>query len=366
MRKIVFHLNNLELGGVQRVVTTLAGFFADNGDQVFLATEWVAPQEFVINEKIKRVHVGLTKKQESKGKLKKAFYRIKNLRDFIKKEKPDIVIAFSTKNNYRAILATIFTKIPVIISIRNNPFEYYNNWKDKMMIFLLLPKAEGTVFQTEGAKCFFSAKIQKKSRVILNPINPKYLNRPAPKKRRKAVVHSGRLEDVKNQLMLIEAFIQVHQKHPDYKLEIYGGDSGDGTKELLEESIKKHGAGDYVVLMGSSDKLEEQLIDGAAYAFSSKFEGLPNALMEAMALGLPVVATDCPCGGPKTLIEHEVNGLLVPTNDSKAMAEGLLRLLEDKEFAEGLGTQARKLGEIANTKVICEQWRAYIDELCEK
>lgn len=363
MRKIVFHLNNLELGGVQRVVTTLAGFFAENGDQVFLATEWVAPQEFVINKKIKRVHVGLSEEQESKGKLTKALYRIKNLRDFIKKEKPDIVLAFSTKNNYRAIMATIFTKIPVIISIRNNPFQHYNNWKDKMRISLLLTKAEGTVFQTEGAKSFFPAKIQKKSRVILNPINPKYLNRPAPEKRRKAVVHSGRLEDYKNQLMLIEAFMPVHERYPDYKLEIYGGDSKDGTKELLEESIKKHGAGDYVLLLGPSDKLEEQLIDAAAYAFSSNYEGLPNVLMEAMALGIPVVATDCPCGGPKTLIEHEVNGLLVPINDSKAMAEGLLRLLDDKEFAERLGTQARKLGENANTKVICEQWSTYIDEL---
>lgn len=366
MRKIVFHLNDLELGGVQRVVTTLADFFAEDGYQVFLATEWAASHEFMINEKIKRVHVGLSKKQEGKGRAAKVLYRIKNLRDFLKNEKPDIVIAFSTKNNYRAVLATFFTKIPVVISIRNNPFQHYNNWKDKMLISLLLTKAEGTVFQTEGAKSFFPAKIQKKSKVILNPINSKYLNRPTPAERRKAVVHSGRLEDYKNQLMLIEAFIQVHARYPDYKLEIYGGDSKDGTKELLEESIKEHDAGDYVFLMGPSDKLEEQLVDAAVYAFSSNYEGLPNALMEAMALGLPVVATDCPCGGPRMLITHEVNGLLIPIDDSKAMAAGILRLLDERELAERLGMQASKLKEIANTKVICEQWRAYIDELCEK
>ena len=166
--------------------------------------------------------------------------------------------------------------------------------------------------------------------------------------------------------MLIEAFMLVHEKHPDYVLEIYGGDSHDGTKELLEESIATHKADEFIKLMGASDSLERNLTDASVFAFSSDWEGLPNALMEAMALGLPVVATDCPCGGPKTLIEDGENGLLVPIKDPEALAAGINRLIEDPELAEKLGDNARKLADIANTDAICEQWKDYIEELCRK
>lgn len=366
MRKIVFHLNCLEQGGAERVVTTLANRFVADGYQVYIATEWIAENEFSIDERIKRVHVGLTEEQEKKSAKVQFLDRIINLRNFLKKEKPDMVIAFAQKANYRALMATRLTKIPVIVSVRTNPYLHYVGKTDKILIPLFYPKAAGNVFQTVGAKEFFAPKIQKKSRIILNPINNKYIGVPKPETRRKAVVQSGRLVDFKNQLMLIEAFMLVHEKHPDYVLEIYGGDSHDGTKELLEESIAKHKADEFVKLMGASDSLERNLTDASVFAFSSDWEGLPNALMEAMALGLPVVATDCPCGGPKTLIEDGENGLLVPIKDPEALAAGINRLIEDPELAEKLGDNARKLADIANTDAICEQWKDYIEELCRK
>lgn len=366
MRKIVFHLNCLEQGGAERVVTTLANRLAGEGYQVLIATEWTADNEFSIDKRIKRVHVGLSGSQENASTIARFLYRIINLRAFLMKEKPDIVVAFAQKANYRALMATIFTRIPVIVSVRTNPYLHYTAASDKILIPLFYPRAAGNVFQTEEAKNFFSARIQKKSRIILNPINDKYINCPRPAQRRKVVVQSGRLVDFKNQLMLIDAFVMVHNKHPEYKLEIYGGDSKDGTKELLEQSIERNHAGDYVSLMGASDELEKKLIDASVFAFSSDWEGLPNALMEAMALGLPVVATDCPCGGPATLIENEVNGLLVPIKDAEAMAAGIIRLIEDRELAEKLGNNARSLGNITNTQAICEQWKEYMEELCKK
>lgn len=366
MRKIVFHLNCLEQGGAERVVTTLANRFVKEGYQVYIATEWTAENEFAIDERIKRVHVGLTEKQEKKSRKIQFFIRIKNLRKFLKQEKPDMVIAFAQKANYRALMATRFTRIPVIVSVRTDPYLHYVNRSDKLLIPLLYPKAAGNVFQTVGAKEFFAEKIQKKSRIILNPINDKYIGVSKPASRRKAVVQSGRLVDFKNQLMLIEAFMLVYEKHPDYVLEIYGGDSHDGTKELLEESIARNKAEDFIRLMGASDSLEKDLADAAVFAFSSDWEGLPNALMEAMALGLPIVATDCPCGGPATLIEDGENGLLVPIKDPEALAVGINRLIEEPQLAEKLGDNARKIAEIANTDAICGQWRDYIEELCRK
>lgn len=366
MRKIVFHLNCLEQGGAERVVTTLANYLVNDGYEVWIATEWVAENEFAIDERISRVHVGLTGKQEAKSRKAQFFCRVGNLRKFLKRERPDIVIAFAQKANYRALMATVFTNIPVIVSVRTDPYLHYNAKSDKLLIPMFFTRAAGNVFQTEGAKSFFAPGIQKKSRIILNPINDKYIGCKKPAFRRKAVVQSGRLVDFKNQLMLIDAFVKVHARHPEYKLEIYGGDSGDGTKELLEQSIARYQAGDYVRLMGASDRLEEQLADAALFAFSSDWEGLPNALMEAMALGLPIVATDCPCGGPATLIQDGVNGLLVPIKDADAMADGICRLIEDEELADRLGEEAAKISEIANVKAICRQWKDYIEELCRK
>lgn len=366
MRTIVFHLNCLEQGGAERVVTTLANDFAKEGYQVYIATEWTAENEFSIDSSIRRVHVGLTKKQEKKPARLQFFARIKNLRSFLKKVKPDIVIAFAQKANYRALMATVFTRIPVIVSVRTDPYLHYTGRRDKILIPIFFPRAAGSVFQTQGAKSFFSARVQKKSRIIVNPIHEKYIGVPMPPVRRKAVVQSGRLVDFKNQLMLIDAFVMVHRTHPDYVLEIYGGDSRDGTKELLEESIVRNHAQEYVKLMGASDKLEEQLTDAAVFAFSSDWEGLPNALMEAMALGLPIVATDCPCGGPATLIRDEENGLLVPIKNAEAMAAGINRLIENPELAEKLGRNARKITEYANAKAVCGQWKDYIEEVCQK
>ena len=366
MRKIVFHLNCLEQGGAERVVTTLANRLVQEGYDVYIATEWVAENEFAIDERIHRVHVGLTEKQEKASTKRQFFMRISNLKKFLKKEKPDILIAFAQKANYRALMATYFMRLPVIVSVRTNPYLHYVGKWDKILIPLLYPTAAGNVFQTVGAKEFFTKKIQKKSKIILNPINDKYIGVPEPAERRKTVVQSGRLVDFKNQLLLIDAFVKVHEKHPDYTLEIYGGDSHDGTKELLEKSIAENQAEEYVHLMGASDELEKKLNDAALFAFSSDWEGLPNALMEAMALGLPVVATDCPCGGPATLIENEKNGLLVPIKDADALAAGMNRLIEDRDFAEKLGREARKIKDIANTEAVVRQWKDYIEELCKK
>ncbi len=366
MRKVVFHLNCLEQGGAERVVTTLADSLVNQGYDIYIATEWVAENEFAIDEKIHRVHVGLTEKQKKVSTKRQFFMRIKNLRRFLKEEKPDVLIAFAQKANYRALMAARHTKIPVIVSVRTDPYLHYVGRRDKVLIPLLYPKAAGNVFQTVGARAFFSKKVQEKSRIILNPISKKYIGVEPPKCRRKVVVQSGRLVDVKNQLLLIDAFEKVHEQHQDYILEIYGGDSHDGTKERLEKRIAQYNAFSYVFLMGASDELEKKMNDASVFVLSSDCEGLPNALMEAMALGLPAVATDCPCGGPATLIEHEKNGLLVPIRDVDAMAQGIMRLIEHPEFAEQLGLAARKIEKIANTEAIVEQWRDYIEEVCDK
>ncbi len=365
-RKIAFHLNCLEQGGAERVVTNLANRFAAGGYEVIIATEWYGENEFQTDKRVRRVHVGLREGDDRRHRLVQFYLRVKYLREFLKKERPDILIPFARKALYRGLMAAYFIKIPVLISIRTDPAGHYEERSDKIQIPLLFPRADGCVFQTQGAREFFVPRLQENSRIILNPINPKYIGVPEPVKRTKTVVQSGRLVDFKNQPMLIRAFINVHQKHPDYDLKIYGGDSFDGTKEILEQIIEENEAGAYVHLMGASDSLEKDMADAALFAFTSDWEGLPNALMEAMALGLPIVATDCPCGGPRTIMTHEEDGLLIPIKDQQALEDGINRLIEDRALAERLGRQARKIAQKANANAVFEQWQDYIEALCDE
>lgn len=365
-RKIAFHLNCLEQGGAERVVSNLANQFSREGYEVLIATEWYGENEFEIDRAVRRIHAGLKTGDEKKPRIIQFLLRVKYLRDFMKKESPDILIAFAQRANYRALMASYGVKVPVLISIRTDPTGHYDALPDRLQIPVLFPRAAGCVFQTEGQREFFYPRLQKNSKIILNPINDKYIGVMRHEVRKKEVVQSGRLVDFKNQPMLLKAFIDVHRKHPDYLLKIYGGDSFDGTKEILETIIEDNDAADYIKLMGASDSLEKELPDCAVYAFSSDWEGLPNALLEAMALGLPVVATDCPCGGPRTVIENGKNGLLIPIMNQKALEDGINYLIENPELAERMGENARNISSITNSRAIFVQWRDYIEEICSK
>ncbi|MBQ0028693.1 MAG: glycosyltransferase [Lachnospiraceae bacterium] len=365
MSKIMFHLNCLEQGGAERVVSNLANAFSESGDEVIVATEWKGEQEFSLNDSVKRIIVGITEEENNKSRISKIFLRNKHLKDCIKKEQPDVVIAFTQAANYRALMVAKGLEVPVIIAVRTDPVGHYDRPIDKIMIPLTYPRADGCVFQTTGQRDFFPEYIRNKSVIILNPVNPKYVGVPAPEVREKAVVHAGRIVDFKNQPMLIEAFCKVHEKYPEHELRIYGPDSFDGTLEILKKKIADNNAESFVKLMGGSDSLEKELPRGEVYAFSSDWEGLPNALIEAMVLGMPIVATDCPCGGPATIMTDGVDGLLVPIKDSDAMAAGICRLLEDRELAERLGQNARKLEERVNSDAIIRQWHEYIEQVIE-
>ncbi len=144
-RKIAFHLNCLEQGGAERVVTNLANQFAAGGYEVLIATEWYGENEFQTDERVRRIHVGLREGDEKKHRLIQFYLRVKYLREFLKKEKPDILIPFARKALYRGLMAAYFIKIPVLISIRTDPAGHYEERADKIQIPLLFPRADGCV-----------------------------------------------------------------------------------------------------------------------------------------------------------------------------------------------------------------------------
>ena len=353
----MFHLNCLGKGGAERVVSLLSGQFAEDNMQVVIATEWEDEDEYLLNPKVKRIHVGLSEKQEEASRLSKQWYRIANLRKAIKEEKPDVIFSFCIKANYRATMATVGMKVPVIISVRSDPKVDYVGKKNELVNKLFLNKAEGCVFQTEEAKSFFDEVLQKKSTIICNPINEKFLKatRQVPKKK---IVCIGRLVECKNQMLLIKAFERIITKYPEYQLYFYGDCSEDDCKERLQEYVnkgaveipdfenkeqrKKIALKDVIRFMGISNTLEKDIADAAMFVLPSDYEGMPNALMEAMTLGLPVISTDCPCGGSRYWIEHMKNGQLFPVRDVDALEQAILYYIEHPEEAEVMGHNARE------------------------
>ncbi len=365
-RTIAFHLNCLCQGGAERVVSNLANEFASKGYRVFVATEWQEEEEFALDPRVKRVHVGLRPGDERRNRIAQFLLRVRYLREFLKRERPEVLIPFAQRANYRALMAARGTGIPVVVCVRTDPVGHYDAFSDKLQIRWLFPRAAGAVFQTGQQRAFFKPYLQENSTIILNPVNPRYFGVERPAVREKSVVHHARLVDFKNQPMLCRAFVRVHEKHPEYVLKLYGPDSFDGTKEILDGIIADNHAENWILLMGGCDTLERELPKGAVYAFTSDWEGLPNSLLEAMALGLPIVATDCPCGGPAEVMRDGENGLLIPIRDEDALVEALNRLIEDEAFAEKLGREARKIRERTSGDAVFEKWRSYLEQVITK
>lgn len=363
LTSVAFHLNCLCQGGAERVVSNLANRFAAEGIKVYVATEWYDENEFELDPRVTRVHVGLREEDEHKSRVTKFLLRVKYLKEFMKEYKPQIMVAFAHRANYRLLMANRGVNLPSVVCVRIDPVRFYNAFSDKVQIKWLFPKASGAVFQTAEQRAFFKPYLQDNSEIIINPINDKYINAPDPVMTDKAVVHSARIVDFKNQPMLVRAFIKVHKKHPDYVLRMYGPDSHDGTKEIIEGIIRDNNAADYVKLMGPCNNLEQELSKGQVYAYSSDYEGMPNSLLEALALGMPCISTDCPCGGPATVVNNGVNGLLIPVGDEDALADGICRLIEDRDFAISLGREARKIKEIASTDAIYYKWKSYLESV---
>jgi len=362
--KVLFHINSMGKGGAERVVSILSEHFAKDGYEVVVATQWYAKEEYPLFSKVKRIHAGLSENDEKKGRLHRAFKRVMNFRKVVRKEKPDIVISFCNKANFRSAYCMIGMKTPLLVSVRNDPKKDYapyrraTKWMEK--------KAAGCVFQTPDARDFFAPAFREKSRIIFNPLSENCMNKKEETgKRDNRIVTVGRITVQKNQLLLLKAFARIHENYPEMQLEIYGEDDGQGSKQEMEQFLEQKGLKSKVHFMGQSDQVEKDIVHAALFVLSSDYEGMPNALIEAMALGLPVISTDCPCGGSRLLIEDGISGLLVPAGNEEKLAEAIESLLSDRERAEKLGREAKKVVEKVNPNKIYQEWKEYVDELVQ-
>lgn len=358
--KVAFYINAIHEGGAERVVVNLASNFADRGDDVILITSFKDEWEYPYSPKVKRYN--LERKKNNGSRIGRNLFRIKELRNILKIESPDCIISFMAEPNYRAVISSFGLKTKVVISVRNDPNKEYEGKIGRFLGKVLLPFADGCVFQTEDAKMWFPKRLQNKSQIIFNAVKEDFFEVDR-RVIENTIVTCGRLEEQKNHKLLINAFELVLKEHPSVRLMIYG--EGKLKSDLLE-LIESKGLRDNVFLCGNSDNVPDVLSKAEIFVLSSDYEGMPNALMEALAAGVPCVSTDCPCGGPRSLIIDKLNGRLVPVENMQLLADILNELLDNKEITKNFGKEAQKLAHVFWPAKIYEKWYVYIERVIDK
>ncbi len=346
-KKIIFIIPRIGKGGAERVVVNIANQMVADGYQVGIYTILSGEENYQLADGVKHVHLNV----DSKNKIFRMFKRFIKLRRLVKQSDAETVIAF---DRYYGIFSSLFTGKRVIGSERNDP---YSNMPirsiQKHIRDWLYKKVDFMVFQTEYAQNYFSEDIKNHSTIISNPVSCDILPEPFTGVRDNRIVTACRLTEQKNLPMMIDAFALFNQTHPGYELVIYG-------EGHLLDSLKKYAAeknlGDFVKFPGYENNLPEKINSASMYVSSSDYEGISNSMLEAMAIGLPVVCTDCPAGGAAMVIQNGVNGYLVPMKNAETMAQVMCKVVEDKAQTFKMSQRAVEVRTTYSIQKIAKQW----------
>lgn len=289
-------------------------------------------------------------------------YKSVELRKYIISQNFNIVLTMGVPLCVYTIPATFGLRVKHIVSERNDPSHFSGKKITAIISRSLMKYADGYVFQTNQARLFYGEKIRSKSVVIPNPLF-NINNMPVARytgERKKEIVSVGRLNPQKNHRLLIDAFNEIHKLYPNYKLIIWGEGA---ERPMLESYIRKLNLQDYVNLPGLTNKLFEEIYSSTLFVLSSDFEGLPNALIEAMALGLPVISTDCPCGGPAFLLQNMKNGILVEVGNKMSLVNAIEYMLNNPKEAGQMGEKAFSVRDELSVNNINQRWIEYFKNI---
>lgn len=337
MNRLLFVLPFLSSGGAERVVSIWSSELARLGYDVHLILFYRVEKEYALYEKVKVHTISDSKKSYKKlNPLRKIIL----IRKMLKEIKPEIIIPFITYVGILTNLARIGLKVKLIETIRNNPSYVPSSFIMRIFRNVSVYFSNYCIVQNNEQKEYFPNWFQKRIFVIKNPISNEFLmvRKEHIKKEELSIVSVGRLEPQKNYHLLINAFSQISEKYKNIKLFIYG--EGSLHSELSNMIIQKR-LENRVYLQGRVENIVEVLQSSDMYILTSNNEGMPNALMEAMAVGLPCISTDCPTG-PSELITNKVNGYLIPVGDEDSLVEKMISILNNYEEAVKMGIKARE------------------------
>ncbi len=350
--KIVFTIGTLSGGGAERVIARLSSRFSELGHDVHVLLVANGNVTYPISKGVNVKYI----KPLLDVKFIRGLSRMIEYRKEVKRIAPDVVISFTAAVNIFVMQSLRGLKIKTILSERNNPYVDPPSAKKRKSRDKLYERADGIVFQTADARDYFSDSIKAKSKIIPNPLDSN-IPETYDGERDHRIVTVGRLEPQKNHKMLIDAFSELHKAYPDYTLEIYGEG---GRRAELEEQINTLGLSQSVRLMGYSTNVLEAIRSAAMFVLPSDYEGISNALIEALALGIPTVSTDHPIGGARSVICDGENGLLTPVGDKDSLKSAMELIIKTPSLASRLTDEAIKIREELSIDKIAAEWLEFI------
>lgn len=389
MKKILFAIDSLSGGGAERVISLLANQITDWGYETDILLVFDSKIEYYIKDTIgiydingcvlshsiaidnsqeKILNTGVVTQNAKKSFLFKLRENISEYRD--KKRRINAIVNFINKNGYQAVVSFLTStneligaaskklKAKTIISERCAPVETVINQKKGKWTLRQYKKTNAIVFQTDQAMACYPPQIRDKGVVIPNPIKMD-LPMPYVGERRKEIVSFGRLDKQKNLPMLISAFANIAKEYPEYTLHLFGRGQ---EKEKLVELVKELGLQEKVFIDDFAKNIHEIVKDAAMYVSSSDYEGISNSMLEALAIGMPCICTDCPAGGARMAIQDEVNGLLVPVGDLNALVGAINKIIESKTLADTLSKNAVLIKKRWDVQSIAKKWLEVIEE----
>ncbi len=391
-KEIIFIIKVMLGGGAERVVTLLSNAAAEKGYKVSLILTHQNKKDAVLHGIDNKINVisllDEISNQESSslcpyllmlfarliGKLgfknkssilkyySRNFGSVAWLKKYFKKHKNSAAVAFL----YDSIFLNLLAKnksTKVIISERGDPAQSSDSKTTTAFMKTEFPKANGIVFQSPDAQKWYLENTPVKGTVIFNPVKSD-LPEPYNGERKKRIVNFCRISAQKNLIMLVDAFAEFRKQFPDYELDIIGdpvGNDAEGYIDLVINHIKHNNCENCINIMPSKKDIHDYIKNYAMFVSSSDFEGMSNSMLEAMAMGLPCVCTDCPAGGARAVIKDGENGLLTPVDDSHALYLAMKKVAENPELANKLSQNSVKIREEQSVDKIIKKWMELIN-----
>ncbi len=368
--KLVFIVSQVTNGGAERNTAAFANALAAMGEDVHIVCLHDEPDDYPVDRRVGR-HLLRTANRKLPGP--KKFWDTLTQAKQLRTLRADVILPFCPQPEYlmRFWLATLFCKTKIIYTVRLNEEKDITDPIAGRQRKRARCLADGIWVQVKGQRQFFPKRLQKKIFEVPNILNPRFLKVAGSGSCNiRRFVSAGRLHPQKNQKLLIEAFARMIERthNTDATLTIYGKSRAGykRTEDDLRERIDEYGLRERVFLPGRASDLAEKYAEADAFVFSSDHEGCPNALMEAMAAGLPCISTDCPTG-PSDLITSGKDGLLVPVGDAEAMSLAMEFLIKNPQEAARMAAEAKKRMRAWGTpEQLAEQLLFHLRRICKE
>lgn len=390
-KNIYFVLHTLSIGGAERHASSIANYLSQNGYKVkilllddskvaynladgvevvalcnFQYPDNVANYKFQFSDLLLLKFYKLFSKQKYSCLDKELYYKrtYASKLEYYFRQQPNIensiVISFMPVPNISASMVSGKIRYKLIMGEFNSPhLEFAPDAPENKLKKIYFPNATGFVFQTEEQESFYTYLPNVRKEIIPNPIED-IKTQPFSGTRRKEIVNYCRLVKVKNIPLLVEAFAKLNNEYPEYSLVVYGEGN---EKEGIEMLINQKGLEGKAVIKPFAKNVLDLVRDSAMFVTSSDREGISNSMLEAMAIGLPTISTDCPAGGAKMFIKSYENGIIVPVRDPEAMYQAMKYMIEHPDEAEEMGKTAVSIRQTLEKSKILDQWLSFVNSI---